>query len=254
MDFDLWYEHLQWTNSECEKVPYQNGDTDNEGASASFRHSQLHLIVAALVVLFYIVAFASVLPAQASTYFCEGYAATILGTSGNDVRFGTSGRDVFVMFEGNDVVYGMGGDDIICSNQGNDTIYGGAGHDIIYGGQGRDTIYGDDGNDLISGNKGNDLVFGYAGDDEIYGNEDMDELHGDGCRWSGPTLICYKGFDRVFGGQHDDKIWGGYYTDTLNGNLGVDTIDGDGDRTTTLDNNPDYCSTGERYTNCTFIV
>lgn len=58
---------------------------------------------------------------------CKGQPATIVGTSGDDVRTGTPGRDVMVGLAGNDKLSGLEGDDTICGGAGNDTLYGGPG-------------------------------------------------------------------------------------------------------------------------------
>lgn len=78
---------------------------------------------------------------------CNGQAATIVGTPGDDVLIGTEGRDV---------IMGRGGDDLIVGLTGNDIICGGPGQDIIKGGGGRD---------WLSGSKGLDIIFGGAGKD-----------------------------------------------------------------------------------------
>src|SRR5204863_5454090 len=57
-----------------------------------------------------------------TTPTCHGFAATIVGTSGNDTIDGTSGDDVIVAKGGADVVFGHGGDDVICGNGGSDTL------------------------------------------------------------------------------------------------------------------------------------
>jgi Ca2+-binding RTX toxin-like protein len=52
-------------------------------------------------------------------------AATILGTPGNDVLYGTSNRDFISGGGGNDVIYGLGGDDESFGGWGNDVLRGG---------------------------------------------------------------------------------------------------------------------------------
>lgn len=75
-------------------------------------------------------------------YYCDGYLATIIGTSGSDTIGGSLVDDVIVALGGNDVIYGNGGNDRICGGDGNDTVYGGLGADRIYGGSGDDLLYG----------------------------------------------------------------------------------------------------------------
>jgi len=56
---------------------------------------------------------------------CNGFPATILGTSGDDVLDGTSGTDVIVGLAGNDFIRGFGGDDRLCGGSGADQAFGG---------------------------------------------------------------------------------------------------------------------------------
>ena len=76
-------------------------------------------------------------------------AATVKGTSGDDVLYGTPSRDVINPFNGNDVVYADGGNDDVRHSYGNDKIYGGAGNDTLRGGFDNDEIWGGPGKDLI---------------------------------------------------------------------------------------------------------
>jgi hemolysin type calcium-binding protein len=74
---------------------------------------------------------------------CDGHAATIVGSSGNDHLIGTTGRDVIAGLGGDDVILGLGGNDIICGGNGNDVLnaMGGAGH-VLFGGPGNDLCVG----------------------------------------------------------------------------------------------------------------
>jgi len=81
---------------------------------------------------------------------CNGKAATIVGTPGNDVLLGTPGDDVIVGLDGNDSINGKGGNDTICGGNGNDTIYGGPGNDQLFGNGGNDIVNGNEGNDTCS--------------------------------------------------------------------------------------------------------
>ena len=86
---------------------------------------------------------------------CNGLAATIVGTAGNNTINGTSGRDVIAGLGGVDKIYGGGGNDVICGGDGNDELEGGAGDDWLDGGAGAsDSIRGDGGYDTcLSGEK-----------------------------------------------------------------------------------------------------
>ena len=50
-------------------------------------------------------------------FTCHGFAATIVGTSGNDLLIGTPGDDVIVGLGGNDNIKGWGGKDRICADR-----------------------------------------------------------------------------------------------------------------------------------------
>jgi uncharacterized protein YkwD len=91
---------------------------------------------------------------------CNGLAATITGTPGNDTINGTPGPDVIAGLAGNDVIRGLGGGDVICGGPGNDLIVGGAGNDQLFGGTGADTLRGMTGDDTLRGGKGNDFLNG----------------------------------------------------------------------------------------------
>ncbi|HEX2129693.1 MAG TPA: hypothetical protein VHF58_10805 [Solirubrobacterales bacterium] len=96
---------------------------------------------------------------------CGGFAASIVGTRGNDVLVGTPRRDVIAARGGNDVVRGLDRRDIVCGGGGRDTLKGNAGNDKLKGGRGRDTLRGGRGSDKLSGGGGNDRCFGGRGDD-----------------------------------------------------------------------------------------
>jgi Ca2+-binding RTX toxin-like protein len=90
---------------------------------------------------------------------CKGKPATIVGTSGNDVRNGTSGEDVMVGLAGNDKLSGLAGNDLICGGEGKETLNGGKGNDKLYGEAGRDTLKGGPGKDKLRGGPGKDKQF-----------------------------------------------------------------------------------------------
>lgn len=55
---------------------------------------------------------------------CEGVRATIAGTGGDDVLYGTPRPDVFKARGGDNVIRGLDGDDLICGGSGTDTSSG----------------------------------------------------------------------------------------------------------------------------------
>jgi RTX calcium-binding nonapeptide repeat (4 copies) len=78
---------------------------------------------------------------------CKGKPATIVGTSGNDVREGTPGKDVMVGLGGNDKLSGLAGNDTICGGSGKDALLGQKGKDTLKGGPGKDKLKGGAGKD-----------------------------------------------------------------------------------------------------------
>jgi Ca2+-binding RTX toxin-like protein len=147
------------------------------------------------------------------------FAATISGTSGDNVIKGTSQRDT---------IYGYGSSDRIYGCRGNDDIYGGRGNDYIqdtsrfdtdyiYGGPGADEIRckgyqchvrGNGGNDRIyiepqdientaRGGAGNDYIEG-IGHGVLYGNDGDDTLKNGLDQYGGPgadRFICEPAVD-----------------------------------------------------------
>lgn len=80
--------------------------------------------------------------------YCDGKAATIVGTTWDDVLVGTPGDDVIAGLGGDDVIEGLGGNDTLCGNEGDDRIDGGDGTDVIESDIGFDTcVNGESGED-----------------------------------------------------------------------------------------------------------
>lgn len=160
-------------------------------------------------------------PAAAAGPMCQGVAATIIGTTGDDVLSGTAGNDVIVGLAGADIIYGRGGDDLICGGQGGDQIFGGSGEDEIFGNAGPDYVDGEWGNDYVHGGWGIDTVVGGAGADELYGSRNADEMYGgDG----NDVMFGGRGHDQMWGGKHSDLIAGGNGNDLLYGESGEDRL------------------------------
>ena len=100
--------------------------------------------------------------AAGDTYFgIEG----VVGTSFNDVLWGSASADQLSGSGGNDRLYGIDGDD---------TLLGGDGHDSLYGLNGNDVLEGGVGDDILSGGQGTDsFVFRLSdGDDTLSGFAD----------------------------------------------------------------------------------
>jgi Ca2+-binding RTX toxin-like protein len=102
---------------------------------------------------------------------CNGLAATIIRTPGDDVIVGTNKSDVIVSFGGDDTISGGNGEDVICAGYGDDTVDGGAGKDLVFGEQGDDTIAGANGKDSLDGGVGKDEADGGNGKDVCAGLE-----------------------------------------------------------------------------------
>ena len=127
-------------------------------------------------------------PASAATPTCQGKAATIVGTGGDNTIRGTRRADVIVAKAGDDTVRGRGGRDRICGGGGDDKVLAGGGDDRVAGGAGDDRIEGATGADRLRGALGDDTILGQDGDDSIDGGADIDACdQGPG---TGPVTNC----------------------------------------------------------------
>ncbi len=102
---------------------------------------------------------------------CRGLKPTIVGTAGNDVIAGTSGRDIIIGLGGADEINGSSGNDVICGGDGDDEIDGGSGTDVIDGDGGNDELKGGDGDDTLDGGAGSDDLTGQSGRDTCTSGE-----------------------------------------------------------------------------------
>lgn len=184
-------------------------------------------------------------------------ADSILGGWGNDIIFGTAGRDTLSGGQGHDSLFGDGGrittavsidnvlilepdpnipnafaglsavdrpggeNDVISGEEGNDLVYGGRGNDNIDGGAGDDTLFGNSGFDRISGKAGGDSIIGGAQDDLLFGFDDPALYPAD------EDFDADDGQDVIHGEAGNDSIRGNRGNDSLYGNAGADTIFGD---------------------------
>lgn len=87
----------------------------------------------------------------APTATCDGAAATITGTAGDDDLEGTSGPDVIAGLGGDDTIRGLAGNDRICGGNAEDVLLGGSGSDRLLGGQQNDRLVGGGGADTLLG-------------------------------------------------------------------------------------------------------
>jgi hypothetical protein len=203
------------------------------------------------------------------TYYCDGRAATIVGTPGNDLIRGTPGDDVIVALDGHDKIYPYAGHDVVCAGAGNDTVYGGTGNDRLFGdagddflagqdgdnfldgGDGNDRLYGDSGNDTLLGGGGRDLLSGKAGDDLLDGGDDIDKLYGGAGH---DVILGGNGNDFLDGDDGDDVLAGGEGDDRLYGAGGNDTLDGGaGENLVSGGTGTDQCTNGPLFYKCETI-
>jgi uncharacterized repeat protein (TIGR01451 family) len=109
---------------------------------------------------------------------CRGVAATVTGTSGDDVLLGTTGPDVIVALGGNDRVVSRAGRDLICAGGGADAVGAGTAADKVFAGAGPDRLLGRGGPDLLKGSAGNDVIKGGGGADRLRGGGGVDRCRG----------------------------------------------------------------------------
>jgi uncharacterized repeat protein (TIGR01451 family) len=124
-----------------------------------------------------------VVEAPAAT--CRGRAANVVGSSAEDLLFGTPGNDVIVARASSDRIFSLGGRDLICAGTGSDVVRSGRGGDHVIAGRGRDRLIGRGGRDRLRGNAGRDQILGGRGADLLAGG---------------------RGRDRCFGGPGDDRF------------------------------------------------
>ncbi len=196
-------------------------------------HRPLHSLKRILFVSLF---FTALGPTAYAGVFCDGEAATIVGTPADDNIQGTPQRDVIAAGLGNDTISALAGSDLVCGDQGDDRITGGPGDDKILGerlifipstsgvqvdlrrglsrGEGHDTLV-----DVID-------AVGTTSDDVILANNKRNFLSGLG----GDDLIRGRGArDDVFGGKGDDTLMTAGGGADVAGSLGDDFIKGDYD-------------------------
>jgi Ca2+-binding RTX toxin-like protein len=126
----------------------------------------------------------------ATTYWCFGQAATIVGTPADDVLVGQEDTaDVIVGLGGDDII--RGAEDVTAGTAPGDRLCGGPGSDYIRGGVGEDRIQGGGDDDDVDGSFSSDVItMGGPGNDMV---EDCDSEYTGGVR-------------RIFGGPGDDHL------------------------------------------------
>jgi serralysin len=168
--------------------------------------------------------------------------AVIFGTTGSDLRNGTSG---------NDTIYGWANGGNANSTSANDTLNGAAGNDNLFGGTGNDSLIGGDGNDTLDGGSSTDTLNGGLGNDTYIitdvtdiiieaANSGTDSVRSSisytlianlenltltgtsGINGTGNTLSNF-----LFGNSANNTLNGRAGNDTLDGNLGNDILNGE---------------------------
>jgi predicted extracellular nuclease len=172
---------------------------------------------------------------------CNGLPATIVGTTGDDVIYGTNGADVIAGLGGNDIINGGNGNDVICGYAGDDTLNGGNGNDTLIGSFGNDTLSGSNGDDMLIDSAGNDVLDGGNGNDSLTGGDGIDELYGQN---GNDVLDGGDGNDILSGGNGDDTLTGGSGNDTLTGSNGNDIMSGEAGHDTLTGGNGNDTLTG----------
>lgn len=159
--------------------------------------------------------FTVLIPAPATAAVtCDGLAATLVGTAGNDTITGTAAADVIAGLDGNDTLIGLAGNDRICGGLGDDTIYGEATQFPPVAIGGNDRIFGQGGNDLLVGDFGLiDLpaVAGVSGGmDTLEGGPGADTIAGEAIEVILDSLGTSTGYglDTISGGDGPDTVYG----------------------------------------------
>ncbi len=174
-------------------------------------------------------------------HWCDGIAATQVGSIGVDEWTALPADAVVVSLGGNDSLHATGGANTLCGGEGDDVINGAAGADRILGGPGADDVRSFGGNDSVDGGAdddvirsgsggdvveagdGDDVVIAGAGADTVSGGAGVDSLNGG----AGPDHVDGSGGDDVVRGQGDvDTIDGGSGSDVLRGHAGNDVLRG----------------------------
>ena len=187
--------------------------------------------------------------AIAAGEMCNGLAATIVGTSGNNVLNGTAGNDVIVGLGGHDTINGLGGNDTICGgmdgmvSDGNDTITTVGGNDWINAGDGNNTVVAGAGTNTVTSGGGNDAITTGNDDDTINAGDGANNIAaGAGTN----TVISGGGSDTITTGNGDDTINAGNGANDINAGAGTNSVTtGSGNDDITTGNGNDTINAGD---------
>jgi Ca2+-binding RTX toxin-like protein len=127
--------------------------------------------------------------------------ASITGTDGDDLLFGTPLFDFVELLDGDDVFFTRGGGDFVLGGSGNDSLRGEAGKNTLIGESGRDFCFGGDDNDLLDGGSGDDALAGDSGNDKLNGGLGPDLLRGGGPEATPSTSTSCRTAARLRGSE-----------------------------------------------------
>lgn len=154
--------------------------------------------------------------------------ATIYGTTGSDIRNGTSGSDTIYGWARGGNARSPSGNDTLNGNAGNDKLLGGTGNDTLNGGLGIDTLIGGAGNDTYIVNSTTDTIIEYANGGAT------DTVQSSVSYTLGKYLnnLTLTGVSNIngTGNKLNNTIYGNSEANILDGKAGNDTLyGGDGD-------------------------
>jgi hypothetical protein len=161
------------------------------------------------------------------------FAATVVGSAGNDRLTGTAGPDALYGGPGDDTLDGGGGIDDLDGGPGADDIRGGGGEDAVsYGGRSEAiaVTLDDKANDGAAGERDNvhrdvEDIYGGSGDDTLTGSAGANTIDGGA---GNDTIDGGKGTDGLYGGPGDDAIDAkDHVVDTVDCGPGTDVVNAD---------------------------
>ena len=153
----------------------------------------------------------------------------VIGTTLDDLMYGTNGAEAFeagngndqiVAWDGADTIDGGAGNDVMLGWTGDDSIRGGDDNDWLWMGDGNDVGFGGDGIDVLVGDlpgsleSGTDLLVGGIGDDILIGGAANDTLYG-GLQETSASSDAGSVLDWLIGGAGDDLMYGGGGNDVI---------------------------------------
>jgi Ca2+-binding RTX toxin-like protein len=152
-------------------------------------------------------------------------AATLAGTTLNDVIYGNTLDNT---------IEGLAGDDTLRGGAGADSLDGGAGNDVLQGQDGNDELVGADGDDVLDGGVGADHLLGGLGNDLYVVDDTGDtvietDITGNDVIRSSVSFVLPTNVEQmVLTGNADTDATGNDLSNTLAGNTGSNHLLGFG--------------------------